>query len=112
MIVALIGFLWATGNMCVVPVIKTIGLGLGLLIWGSFNLLSGWASGRYVLVSSTVLLNTLQIYEELSSCLNRSDGLVVRASASGSVDSGLIPSRVKPSTLKFLFTTSLLDAQR
>ncbi|CAH1777680.1 unnamed protein product [Owenia fusiformis] len=41
------GFLWATGNICVVPIIKTIGLGLGLLIWGSFNLLSGWASGRF-----------------------------------------------------------------
>ncbi|CAK8684345.1 transmembrane protein 144-like [Clavelina lepadiformis] len=41
------GVLWATGNICVVPVVKTIGLGLGLLIWGSFNLLSGWASGRF-----------------------------------------------------------------
>nr|XP_039250599.1 transmembrane protein 144-like [Styela clava] len=41
------GVLWSTGNMCVVPIIKTIGLGLGLLIWGSFNLLSGWASGRF-----------------------------------------------------------------
>nr|XP_026696612.1 transmembrane protein 144 isoform X1 [Ciona intestinalis]XP_026696613.1 transmembrane protein 144 isoform X2 [Ciona intestinalis] len=41
------GFLWATGNICVVPIIKTIGLGLGMLIWGSFNLLSGWASGRF-----------------------------------------------------------------
>nr|CAB3267042.1 transmembrane protein 144-like [Phallusia mammillata] len=41
------GFLWATGNVCVVPIIKTIGLGLGMLIWGSFNLLSGWASGRF-----------------------------------------------------------------
>ena len=50
MIINFSGFLWATGNICVVPVIKTIGLGLGLLIWGSFNLLSGWASGRYTLL--------------------------------------------------------------
>ena len=40
-----------------------------------------------------------------------SDGHVVRASAFGAVDSGLIPSQVKPTTLKLVFTTSLLDAQ-
>ena len=34
-----------------------------------------------------------------------------RASASGAVDSGLIPSRVKPMTLKLAFKVSLLDAQ-
>ena len=34
-----------------------------------------------------------------------------RASASVGVDSGLIPSPVKPITLKLVFTTSLLDAQ-
>ena len=44
---------------------------------------------------------------------NSSDGRVVRASASGAVDLGLIPSRVKPTTLKLVFTAtaSLLDAQ-
>ena len=42
---------------------------------------------------------------------NSSDGRVVRASASGAADSGLIPSRVKPMTLKLVFTTSLLDVQ-
>uniref|UniRef100_A0A8C0B9R0 Transmembrane protein 144 n=1 Tax=Buteo japonicus TaxID=224669 RepID=A0A8C0B9R0_9AVES len=41
------GFLWATGNVTVVPIIKTIGLALGLLIWASFNLLTGWASSRF-----------------------------------------------------------------
>ena len=34
-----------------------------------------------------------------------------RASASGSVDLDLIPSRVKPMTLKLVFTSSLLDVQ-
>ncbi|PNI63350.1 TMEM144 isoform 11, partial [Pan troglodytes] len=38
------GCIWATGNIAVVPIIKTIGLGLGILIWGSFNALTGWAS--------------------------------------------------------------------
>ena len=32
-------------------------------------------------------------------------------SSSGAVESGLIPSRVKPMTLKLVFTASLLDAQ-
>uniref|UniRef100_A0A803V5R8 Transmembrane protein 144 n=1 Tax=Ficedula albicollis TaxID=59894 RepID=A0A803V5R8_FICAL len=41
------GFLWATGNVTVVPIVKTIGLALGLLIWASFNLLTGWASSRF-----------------------------------------------------------------
>ena len=36
---------------------------------------------------------------------------MVRASASGAVDSGLIPSRVKAMTLKFVFTASPLNAQ-
>ena len=40
---------------------------------------------------------------------NSSDGRVV--TASGAVDPGLIPSRVKPITLKLIFTASLLDAQ-
>ncbi|XP_026885196.2 transmembrane protein 144a isoform X2 [Electrophorus electricus] len=35
------------GNITVVPIVKTIGLGLGLLIWASFNLLMGWASSRF-----------------------------------------------------------------
>ncbi|KAK3099262.1 hypothetical protein FSP39_001819 [Pinctada imbricata] len=46
-IVMLGGLLWETGNICVVPIIKTIGMGLGLCIWGMTNLLSGWATGRF-----------------------------------------------------------------
>ena len=40
-----------------------------------------------------------------------SDSRVVRASALGAVELGLIPNRVKPMTLKLVFTASLLDAQ-
>ena len=36
---------------------------------------------------------------------------MVRASALSTVDSGSMPSRVKPMTLKLVFTASLLDAQ-
>uniref|UniRef100_A0AAY4AB13 Transmembrane protein 144 n=1 Tax=Denticeps clupeoides TaxID=299321 RepID=A0AAY4AB13_9TELE len=41
------GVIWATGNITVVPIVKSIGLGLGLLIWATFNLLIGWASSRF-----------------------------------------------------------------
>ncbi|XP_072039528.1 transmembrane protein 144-like, partial [Amphiura filiformis] len=41
------GMLWATGNVTVIPIIKTIGLGLGMLLWGTVNLASGWASGHF-----------------------------------------------------------------
>lgn len=41
------GAIWSTGNITVVPIVKTIGLGLGLLIWASFNLLMGWGSSRF-----------------------------------------------------------------
>ena len=43
--------------------------------------------------------------------MDSSDGQVVRASASGAVDLGLISSRVTPMTLKLIFTASLLDTQ-
>ena len=42
---------------------------------------------------------------------NSSDGRVNGSSASEALDSGLIPSRVKPMPLKLVFTVSLLDAQ-
>jgi hypothetical protein len=41
------GFLSCTGNMLCGPAIQLIGLGLGLLIWGSTNMLMGWASGTF-----------------------------------------------------------------
>ena len=43
--------------------------------------------------------------------INSLDGRVVRTSASGAVDLGLIPTRVTPMTLKLVFTASLLDVQ-
>ncbi|XP_041800597.1 transmembrane protein 144b [Chelmon rostratus] len=41
------GVIWATGNVAAVPIVKAIGLGLGILIWGSASLLMGWASSRF-----------------------------------------------------------------
>uniref|UniRef100_A0A665VJG9 Transmembrane protein 144b n=1 Tax=Echeneis naucrates TaxID=173247 RepID=A0A665VJG9_ECHNA len=41
------GVIWATGNITVVPIVKALGLGLGILIWGSSSLVMGWASSRF-----------------------------------------------------------------
>ncbi|KAL6073526.1 Transmembrane protein 144a [Balamuthia mandrillaris] len=41
------GVMWCIGNLTVVPIVKTIGLGLGLLIWGMVALVMGWASGNF-----------------------------------------------------------------
>ena len=47
----------------------------------------------------------------LSAIVIALDGQMVRVSAFGAVDAGLIPSWVKPMTIKLVFTASLLDAQ-
>jgi Transmembrane family, TMEM144 of transporters len=47
------GALWCTGNIFVVPIVKTIGLGLGLVLWGMSNLIMGWASGEFGLFGLT-----------------------------------------------------------
>jgi hypothetical protein len=47
------GVLWCTGNLLTVPIIKMIGLGLGLLIWGLTNLIMGWATGTFGLFGIT-----------------------------------------------------------
>jgi len=41
------GMLWVIGNTMAVPVIRMIGMGLGITIWGTTNMLMGWASGRF-----------------------------------------------------------------
>eukprot|EP01013_Petalomonas_cantuscygni_P025302 TRINITY_DN47210_c0_g1_i1.p1 TRINITY_DN47210_c0_g1~~TRINITY_DN47210_c0_g1_i1.p1 ORF type:complete len:529 (+),score=93.48 TRINITY_DN47210_c0_g1_i1:86-1672(+) len=41
------GVSWCLGNALAVPAIQCIGLGLGMCIWGTTNMLVGWASGRF-----------------------------------------------------------------
>ncbi|KAM6984696.1 transmembrane protein 144-like [Aplochiton taeniatus] len=41
------GFLYAIGNLTVIPIMRTIGLGMGYLIWSVFSLLTAWATARY-----------------------------------------------------------------
>ncbi|CAF1379569.1 unnamed protein product [Adineta steineri] len=41
------GVLWTTGNLVTVFCIKTIGMSVGILIWGTTSLIMGWAGGRF-----------------------------------------------------------------
>jgi hypothetical protein len=43
------GFLWTTGNLAVVAIIKMIGMTMGLTLWGVTNMLSGWVTGNFIL---------------------------------------------------------------
>ena len=52
------------------------------------------------------------MYTTVPATVGSYDGRVVRASASGAVDSGLILSLAKPITLKLEFTAFLLNAQQ
>jgi hypothetical protein len=47
------GAVWACGNVWVVPIVATLGLAKGILIWGMVNMLMGWASGRFGLFGLT-----------------------------------------------------------
>ena len=58
------GALWATGNVAVPFIVDTIGLALGLLVWGTCNMLTGWASGHFGILGvakQTVQKPTLNI---------------------------------------------------
>jgi len=41
------GFIWCTGNCMCPQIINFIGLAVGLLIWGGFNLITGWCMGEW-----------------------------------------------------------------
>eukprot|EP01132_Coremiostelium_polycephalum_P003863 gene3863-4814_t len=41
------GTLWSIGNFCVIPIVKTVGLGLGLLLWSCTSLITGFFVGKF-----------------------------------------------------------------
>ena len=47
MINSIINLIFFKGNINTVPIIKTIGLGLGMLFWGTVSLVLGWAVARF-----------------------------------------------------------------
>jgi glucose uptake protein GlcU len=69
------GFFWSLGNLTVVPIIKTIGLGLGLIVWCGIELVVGWATARYGLfginkeIPSNLTLNYFGVVVSLISTI-------------------------------------------
>jgi glucose uptake protein GlcU len=47
------GAFWATGNTMSVPIINSIGMGMGVLTWGAANMLMGWATGSFGLFGTS-----------------------------------------------------------
>ena len=43
------------GNLLVVPVVKMIGLTMGLTVWGVTNMLNGWFQGKYVSMCDLII---------------------------------------------------------
>ncbi|EOD37441.1 hypothetical protein EMIHUDRAFT_252101 [Emiliania huxleyi CCMP1516] len=41
------GVIWATGNLFVPIIVQRLGLGVGQLVWGATNMLTGWATGMF-----------------------------------------------------------------
>ncbi|EPB72067.1 hypothetical protein ANCCEY_08862 [Ancylostoma ceylanicum] len=39
------GVFWALGNVTAIPIMSVLGLGMGMLIWGATNCITGWAVG-------------------------------------------------------------------
>eukprot|EP00469_Lotharella_globosa_P000964 CAMPEP_0167804630 /NCGR_PEP_ID=MMETSP0111_2-20121227/20611_1 /TAXON_ID=91324 /ORGANISM="Lotharella globosa, Strain CCCM811" /LENGTH=285 /DNA_ID=CAMNT_0007701457 /DNA_START=32 /DNA_END=889 /DNA_ORIENTATION=- len=69
------GVLWAIGNVLCVYIIQQIGLGLGLVIWGSTLMLTGWFTGFFGLFGlekddiSVVWLSVIGLVFALASLL-------------------------------------------
>jgi uncharacterized membrane protein YdcZ (DUF606 family) len=41
------GAIWCTSNMLLVPLVKCIGVGLCMMVWGMAEMIAGWATGRF-----------------------------------------------------------------
>jgi len=59
------GFMWAVGNLTAVPIINMIGLGMGILVWGTVNCVVGWACGRFGLFGTQATIPSSPIINYL-----------------------------------------------
>lgn len=59
------GAIWKIGNCCAAPIINTLGLAVGLLIWNTFSVLLGWASGRFGLFGICAALPSNELFNYL-----------------------------------------------
>jgi len=100
------GALWATGNIMSVPCINSIGLSMGLLIWGAANMLMGWATGAFGLFGTgkdeginkalnytgvAIAVVALGIYTQVKASTGKSSQAI-------DVEDGILPLRAGSST--------------
>ncbi|VDD96943.1 unnamed protein product [Enterobius vermicularis] len=68
------GSLWAIGNATAIPIISMIGMGPGMLIWGTINCIVGWATSRFGLFGFFYIsfwccffyMESLQVFKDVS----------------------------------------------
>ena len=46
------GIIWSVGNILTVPIIKTIGMALGMSVWCATQLIVGWSTGKWGLLGT------------------------------------------------------------
>ena len=91
----------------IIPFVEAFSL-TGALLWNSC---SGIKLGFFILSIPEYLCH--ESFGITSWIVKRPmSGQVHRASATETIDSGSIPGRVKPKTIKLVFTSSLLDVQQ
>ncbi|KAK3801140.1 hypothetical protein RRG08_006860 [Elysia crispata] len=117
-LVMLGGFIWTTGNLTVVPIIKTIGMGMGISLWGTVGLTTGWASGKFgwfgmdkdsisqvglnyggVVLSACSILLYVLVKDEISSNKRRDIEVMVKAPSEASpllLENGSLNNQIRP----------------
>ena len=65
------GAIWSLGNVCVVPIIKLVGLSIGFLIWAMTSMVVGWATNTFGLfgVDRKVLCYPVINYVGVAACV-------------------------------------------
>ncbi|CAB3403161.1 unnamed protein product [Caenorhabditis bovis] len=55
------GMFWVLGNATAIPIINVIGIGMGMLVWGVTNCITGWAVGRFGLFGVDATIPSLPL---------------------------------------------------
>ena len=65
------GAIWSLGNVCVVPIVKLVGLSIGFLIWAMTSMVVGWAMNTFGLfgVDRKVLCYPIMNYIGVAVCV-------------------------------------------
>ena len=70
------GFLYATGNVASVPIIGEMGIGLGMLLWGSVQIIVGWGVAHFGLFGTKAQSVKLPLLNYLGVLLTLLSGIM------------------------------------